>query len=700
MHINIFTEYSFWFIIIIFLFAFLSAWFLYHNSKKLAEIGNKKLFLLATLRFLTVFIISFFILSPVLKYIKFKLEKPKIILVQDNSESIKLAHNQGYKSSKDYLNLLYSFINNTKEEFDLLTYTFGDKFSENFDLKFDEKETNFNKIFEAVQSKFVNYNIGALIIASDGIFNSGDNPLYSVKNLNFPVYTIALGDTSKKKDIILKNVYSNKIAFLGDFFPIEINVNANDFKNSEAVLKIENEGKTVYTETFFINENEFSKLFNINLEAKEKGLQRYKVSVSPLKSEFNKANNYGNVVVEVIDDKTKILILANSVHPDITAIKQALRFDKNYEIDFFTIDDFYKNVSDYQLIILHQLPSAVFNIQNLIKEIKNKQIPILFILGTQTNVKNFNLLKTDLQIVNNNSNMEDVNPYFNSNFKLFEVDENFAELFKNVPPLYSPFGDYNVSNYSENLFFQKILGVKTEKPLVFFINNLTNENTKYGFICGEGIWKWRMNIFVKNKNYKAFDGLITKIVHYLSINIKKDRLMVFSNNIYKENEDIILKADFYNESYELFNNPDLKLQITNSENKKFNFEFLKSQNSYYINLGSLEAGKYYYKVNTEFENKNYFKESGFTVLKVNIESINLMANHNLLFQIANENGGKMFYSNNLNQLFQDLKTNENIVTISHSTTNLQDLINFKWLFFIIIVFISAEWFLRKYFGSY
>ena len=700
MNFNIFTEYSLWFILLLLIFAGLAAWFLYYNDKKLSEIGKSKLILLAVLRFFTVFFISFFLLSPVIKYVKYKLEKPKIIFVQDNSESIKLVKNQSSNTPVEYIKQLEYFISETKKEYDFSIFSFGNEFNEGLNYDFDRKTTNFNNIFEKLQSKFINQNVGALIIASDGIYNAGSNPTYQAKDLNYPIYTIALGDTAKKRDIILKSVYTNKMAFLGDFFPVEIMLNAIDYKDKEVILKIENKSQTVYSKIISITNNDFSKLISVNIEAKEKGLQYYKVSVSYLKSEFNRSNNYSNFVIDVVDDKTKVLILANSVHPDITAIKQALRFDKNYEVDFFSIDNFNNNIDDYQLIIFHQLPSSTFNVQKLVRKINKKQIPILFILGTQTDVRNFNLLKTDLQILKNSSNIEEVNPKFNTDFKLFEFDNNFANIFKNTPPLNAPFGEYKVNAYSETLFFQKILGITTEKPLIFFINDLSVDKAKQAFICGEGIWKWRINNFTKAKNFNAFDALIGKIVHFLSLNIKKDRLMLFSKNIYKENEDIIIKANFYNESYELYNEPELNLQLINSENKKFNYKFLKSKNAYFLNLGKLKNGTYKFIATTKFKEKTFSKSEKFSVSKINIESVNLVANHKLLYQMANESGGKMFYPNQLKDLLKDLKSNNKIVTVSHSSTSLIDLINLKWLFFVIVFFISTEWFLRKFFGSY
>jgi hypothetical protein len=57
----------------------------------------------------------------------------------------------------------------------------------------------------------------------------------------------------------------------------------------------------------------------------------------------------------------KYLLLANSPHPDIAAIKTAVEANKNYSVDVQFIDDYTAKVAAYSLVILHQLPSNTNN---------------------------------------------------------------------------------------------------------------------------------------------------------------------------------------------------------------------------------------------------------------------------------------------------------------------------------------------------
>ncbi len=38
-------------------------------------------------------------------------------------------------------------------------------------------------------------NLGAVVLAGDGIYNQGVEPLFAASGLSVPIYTIALGDT-------------------------------------------------------------------------------------------------------------------------------------------------------------------------------------------------------------------------------------------------------------------------------------------------------------------------------------------------------------------------------------------------------------------------------------------------------------------------------------------------------------------------
>ncbi len=167
-----------------------------------------------------------------------------------------------------------------------------------------------------------------------------------------------------------------------------------------------------------------------------------------------------------------------------------------------------------------------------------------------------------------------------------------------------------------------------------------------------------------------------------------------------ENEPIELEAEVYNESYELINESDVNLVITDADNKKFPYAFSKTNNAYRLNAGTRPVGEYKYEAKVKVGEKLYVQKGEFSVSPLQVELTNTTADHQLLYSIAKNHDGEMVYPSQLDKLAEKLNAREDIKTVSYSEKKLTDLINLKWIFFLILALLSAEWFMRKRNGAY
>lgn len=85
---------------------------------------------------------------------------------------------------------------------------------------------------------------------------------------------------------------------------------------------------------------------------------------------------------------------------------------------------------------------------------------------------------------------------------------------------------------------------------------------------------------------------------------------------------------------------------------------------------------------------------------MNIENVITKANHRLLYQLASQSGGSFNEINQAEELIDDLTNSNHLKPVSHYQQIITDFLNQRWLFFVLIVLLSVEWFLRKYFGIY
>jgi hypothetical protein len=87
------------------------------------------------------------------------------------------------------------------------------------------------------------------------------------------------------------------------------------------------------------------------------------------------------------------------------------------------------------------------------------------------------------------------------------------------------------------------------------------------------------------------------------------------------------------------------------------------------------------------------------VKPLQIEMVNTKADFGLLRSLAANNVGKFFSAEKLESCIEDLKKNANITSVSYNEKRPDELINIKWIFFLLLFLISAEWFIRKYEGA-
>lgn len=696
MNFEIITEKPLWFIFLCLTLGALYAIVLYRKEHLLGEIRPWLKKLMAAFRFIVVSLLAFLLLSPLIRTVFRETEKPIIIIAQDNSQSI-LTGTDSLTFTKSYSPSFNKMIEDLKEKYQVRTFSFGDKVVDNINYSFSDKQTDISKLLEDAALKFTNRNVGGVILASDGLYNTGSNPLYVENNLKVPVYTIALGDTTVRKDIVISKVNHNRIAFLGNTFPMEIIVDARQCNGEKAELTIKKDSAVLFQRTINIAGNKYHLSVPVFLEAKQKGIQQLKIKISELQNEISLTNNITNVFIEVTESKQKVLIVANAPHPDISALKSIIESNQNYEVKQQFIKDFNESANEYNLVILHQLPSSDNTSMVLFEKIKTGDVSLLYIIGAQTNINTLNQLSTGVNISEGRNQLNEVLAIAANDFSLFTVSDELMHFISTLPPLSSPFGMYRSNSNIYTLLYQQIGSVKTEQPLLFFNQQ---GKQKIGVLAGEGIWRWRLKEFSENNNSNFTNDLVTKIVQYLSVKEKKTPFRISYKNNFSENEPLQFDAELYNESGELVNTPEIKMIITDSEKKSYPFAFSKTGNAYTLNAGNLPVGNYKFKAEIKLGDKLYAENGEFSISPLQLESSETTANHQLLYAMSEKSGGKMVYPAHMNELVKMIESREDVKPVVYTQKKLKDLINLKWVFTLLIFFLTAEWFLRKRSGAY
>jgi hypothetical protein len=662
--------------------------FLYFRNSDNQNLSFVQKVFLVFLRFLSLTLIGFLLLSPLIERTHKVKQLPVLAVAFDNSQSVK-----SYQSL--YEQLVKSLKDKFFDDYQLDFYSFGEKVENRENFTGTDRRSDYGQVIKQIKNNYVNKNIGALILFGDGIYNQGQAPEDLAPELKFPVYSVGVGDTVRKIDAIIRTVKTNKIAFLKNKFPVEIELNFLKLKNKIAYLDIENNHHTVFSTTVSVGSDDDFKLEFVNLDASEVGLQHYKVKIRPFEGEANLKNNEFEFVIDVLNNKQKILLLSDGPHPDLGAIRNSLDLLQNYDIKVITGNEVPDSLSAYSLIVLNQIPSAKNTASKLLSRIKESRVPVLFLVGPNSLLDQLNSLDMGLK-VSAGSNLEEVQAMFDNNFGLFVLSDETREIFRTSPPLIAPFGNTEVRASLQTLAKQSVKNVPTSKTLMAFGSE---HGKKTGFIVGEGLWRWRLYDFQIKGNHEAFDELVQKIVQYMALKQNEDNFNVYHPAVFQETDQVELSAELYNDSYQLVNTPDVSIRIKNNSNE-FSYLFDRKDDYYVLNAGNLEPGDYTYEAETKLGIRAYTEKGNFSIVKNDIEEQNNQADFSVLYNISAKSGGKFSSFENYGTLLDSIKNNKQIRVQHYKQTLQSELINIKLMFFLLILFLGVEWFFRKYWGIY
>lgn len=673
---------------------------LYFRDDRFNENKSWLPYVLGLLRTIGVAGLAILLLSPLLKLITEEVKKPKLVFLEDVSQSV--YHEVSDEAQANYKAGIEEMKASLAESYEIASYQFGEEVIPAADTMQAFKTTNISKAVQYAYDVFNDQNLSALVVSSDGLFNEGRNPLYLSTPFKSPVYTIGQGDTTIRKDVLIKNVFFNRIAYLGDKFTIQVDVQAFNAVGSRTTLSVQKESGNGFQKIkdipISIKNNSFFTTETITLDASTPGVNRYRLSLSPVSDEKSRANNIQDIYIEVLDARLKILLLANAPHPDLAAINQMLSVNKNYEIEVKYADDKNVNVSSYDFAILHNLPSRRNNIENQLAVLNRKRSPRMYIVGAQTNLTALNRQQSTLQIIGNNTSQNQIQAIPANGFSLFSLEENTAAGLTQFVPLSTPFAEFKPGPNTATLLYQKIGDVETKYPLLAF----SEENgLKTAIFTAEGIWRWKLFDFLQHQNFDITKDILAKTITYTSVKEDKRKFRVNSSkNIYKENEHIFFDGQLYNNSYQLINDPDVSLSIKNNSGQQFDYTFSKRDKVYQLDAGLFPEGNYSYDAQTNVAGQQLNQKGKFTVQSIQLELFNTTADHSLLKQISQKYNGEFFVPQELIKLQTILESEERTKPTVYATTTTKSVINFKWLFGLLFFLLALEWFLRRYFGSY
>lgn len=684
-------EYSPAFIILCIALGLGYAWILYRMKSPWNQTTNRILFATRTL---TVALIAFLLIGPILKLTLNEVEKPAVVFLVDNSVSMREVLDSVTREKG--IDLLRA----QAEKLDDADYDVAFRgLNESADIRFTQSMSDLHGALRKVIADYEGKNLAGIVLLSDGIYNSGPSPLYL--STRIPVFAVGAGDTTQRLDLSVRNIAFNKIAYQGNKFPLRAEVLVKGTSQQEIHISVSHGGKVIASQSRN-SQNKTLVEFDFQIDATEKGMQRIDISVNPLSNEVNRRNNQATVFVEVVEGKKKILLVAPAPHPDIKALRSAIEQNANYEFHLHIpgvaeTDPSILNKENFDLVIFTQALDAEGKTAALFQKMSRSDAGMFVTLGAKSNLRQ--LSANGIPVIFENVGQKDeVTAMFNSEFRDFSFTEGLGGIVSRYPPVVVPFGKFTLPPDASVLLYQRIGSVITNRPLLFTYNG--DNNRKAGVLMGEGFWRWRLSEFSETGKTEAFDEVISRLVQYLSTRDDKRKFRSFPlRQEFSDSEPVVFESQVYNDLFEQVYGNTIQLEIRDEKGKVTPYSYVTSPSGAHYRIGGLKEGIYRYKASTELATGPEQMSGEFLVTGQNIESQNLTADFGLLRNLASATGGSFYTAGQTSTLAENIQS-KGAQGLIHSQDTFHPMINLKAVFFLLVALLSLEWFSRKYLGAY
>jgi len=663
-----------------------------------------KLFLIF-LRTLAIALIFLLIFEPTLILKYNKSIDPKNLIFVDNSNSIV------NKDSADRVKLVNKFLSDYSQSVDgeNLFYSFGSSIDsiENPNknkLTFNGNRSNFEQLKTFIdKSKFI---IASATIVSDGIVNDGSSSASDFERLGIPIYTVSIGDSTVQTDIAIKKVIYNDLIYNKSSTELRAVLFNQYLANKNVTVFLYEDSKLIDQKNVKLAQSGLNNI-SFTYTPQFSGEKNLFISVSRLENEETFDNNQYPFIVNILDDKIKVLLIAGAPSYDLTIIKQLLNNNEKIEVNEniqltknkLNLDDEFKSRIDSSDIIFmidfpaQFSPSAL--ISSLTDAIKEKKKSFFFILSQSVDQQKLNSFDVYLpfKIQNISDEFREIVPNVNSIADpLVSTNSSNISLWNNLPPIFQTESKILSTPSSKVLVNSKYKSIESSTPLVITSSIGASRSI---ILNGFGIWKWKLQ---RNENTEfLLESFLNNSIKWLNADNQKERIFVKPiKKVFAQNDDIEFRASIYDETLTPRNNANITV-TARSGSDSFDFELRSIGNGLYEGRSDIsKTGDYSYISKIELDNATIIESGGkFAISDIDIENINYVLNKNYLKFISNITSGKSFEISEYEELFNTLNFNYQAKVSNESVSTKDNIWENEWILGLIVLIFSIEWFLRK-----
>ncbi len=646
------------------------------------------------------------LLQPELE-IKRSLNLPRAwYLFYDNSLSMGYHQNNSLAALNNGLNELHANI--LKRDIFLKVFSFSQDIQERYsepEIIADGTSTDMGKVISQISHLNPSFSAGAIIV-SDGQPTQGIDPTQATENINIPIFTIGVGDTTPMIDVSIHSVDVPTVAVKGEDLTLSIIITSTGDVNQRGNVILLDGDKPIGSKIISIRGQGSRQEVRFQFQPQKLGVNTYDVITSSLKDEINVQNNRHRFDVTILKDKYQVALITGRPNYNTAVIKNIIGKQGRIALTHFiqVNDDFRPDIKQFwetkfDLIIFDNFPVTPISAQwqrVFGRKLIAHQSSLAWIVGpdiTQGSGQSlypFFHLKPYGEVFDK---QKYYSWYFSNDFHSSSIGVNISP--GNIPPenqLPPLHPGLQVEGNDPAINSQLFLSGPVTIPLVL-----------YGEIEGLRSWVWtsnglsRLYYNLTGSKYRSFaEQYLTSNISWLLRMVGTEQLFFRLNkDIFQQGEAIIVTGNMVGGTGKLTPSKafirvyrDTKRVssaelVYNSDNQRWEGE-----------LWAAQPGHYNYEITVEAETNSAVQSGSFRVSEGQIELNRVFVNRSGMEGIAANTNGEYYPWNQRFNLMEHLNPEETITIKRY-------LIRFGEQYLVLILILgllTAEWLIRRRYG--
>lgn len=259
----------------------------------------------------------------------------------DDSHSMALPDQQGRPRSAfvaEQLGPQGALMKDLSDRFAVRTYSFSSttgRITDPTTLGYEGTRTDLAGALDRVREDLSSVPLSGIVVVSDGADNGGRvlaESLVPLQAASIPVFTIGLGEETLAPDVQIDRVQAPQSVLLGSAVIVDAVVSQRGYEGENVTLQVADETRILARQEITLGEDGEPVVARVRFTADQPGPRRLLVSVAPSPGERVAGNNRRDVLMNVRDERKKVLYFEGEPRFEVKFMRRAVEGDDNLQL--------------------------------------------------------------------------------------------------------------------------------------------------------------------------------------------------------------------------------------------------------------------------------------------------------------------------------------------------------------------------------